>query len=94
MMLPIITITILGIFFISIILIKQNSVENNKCFVEIGKEFCEEQGKEFMRNNWNFGYQFICGETSRSFNGALYKFTREEVERCLGKSLIDEEAKN
>jgi hypothetical protein len=71
--------------FLLFVTIKNIQVRNNDCLKEIAINYCEEQGMFYDKLWYDFtNSKFSCLERERGINSLLFKFTKEEVEECLG----------
>jgi len=79
----IILLAFIGFFLFMII--KNNEVKDNDCLKDIAINYCEEQGMFYDKLWYDFtNSKFSCLESERSDSSLIFKFTKEEVEECLG----------
>ena len=63
---------------------KSSEVRENKCFVDIAKNYCEENGLALAKVFWGVEPQFRCKEERLRYGWEQdYVFLDEELERCL-----------
>lgn len=67
-------------------MLKGIRMDNNECLKSIAQDFCEDFGGAYGYHWWDFGeVRFNCVANARQVEpAAIYRFTEEEVERCLG----------
>lgn len=57
---------------------------DNECVVKKATELCQEYGLEYSRTSYLPNFMLAICQDKRKFNGEQLRFTKEEVEACLG----------